>query len=741
MGLRLSHYSLCTYGRRDIMAAAPIPENTYWVAIREIGLAIHVGTLTAKYPRKYFFLVAPVVGAAKMLRPYKGKPVSTLNDRQRQAVHYIDGPVLVLAGAGSGKTSVITRKIAWLIKTCGLDAQHIYAVTFTNKAAREMKSRVNSLVPGSRSQGLNISTFHTLGLNIIRRHLRQLGYKPGFSIFDGDDSQRVLKDCLLQEDKDLAEQVALMQQLISNWKNELVTPQQALAAAESGGEQRAALLYQQYQDLLKTYNAVDFDDLISIPAHLLRDNPDILAQWHGRVRYLLVDEYQDTNSAQYELVKLLVGLRRALTVVGDDDQSIYSWRGARPENLAQLQSDFPELELIKLEQNYRSTARILGAANQVIGNNPHVFDKRLWSELGHGEPIRIIQTASDEAEMDRVVTEIVDQRLRQGLQWQDFAVLYRGNHQAKALEIKLQQFDVPYHMSGGTSFFARNEIKDMMSYLRLLINPDDDNAFLRIVNVPRRKIGATTLEALGKYAGSRHTSLYTAANELGFAQQASPQAVKRLQEFIGMMDRARRQAGQGNAITAIREMIDATHYQAWCFQNTSSPAAADRRMQNVHLLVDSLRRSLAEDGGDIEEAISKLILRDMLEQQEDEDKGDRVQLMTLHAAKGLEFPHVFILGMEENLLPHRNSIESGDIEEERRLCYVGITRAKRTLTMTLARRRKQFGEAITTTPSRFLDELPQDDVQREGFGESDPERSAARGKETLDSLRGLLADL
>jgi ATP-dependent DNA helicase Rep len=667
--------------------------------------------------------------------------VSKLNSKQQQAVRYIDGPVLVLAGAGSGKTSVITRKIAWLVASCGLDPKHIYAVTFTNKAAREMKARVGGLLAGSGAQSLNVSTFHTLGLGIIRRHHRLLGFKAGFSIFDADDTLRILKDCLLQDGCEQAEQAPLIQQLISNWKNELVRPEQALATAASPGEKRAALLFQQYQQLLKTYNAVDFDDLIAIPVHLLQTDSAVLDFWQGQVRYLLVDEYQDTNGAQYELVKLLAGLRRALTAVGDDDQSIYSWRGARPENLAQLKTDFPELEVIKLEQNYRSTARILGAANTVIANNTHVFDKRLWSELGHGEPVRVIQCPDDDAELDRVVTEIVDLRLRKGLQWRDFAVLYRGNHQAKPLEIKLQQHDVPYHISGGTSFFARNEIKDIMAYLRLLVNPDDDNAFLRVVNVPRRKIGPGTLESLGGYANGRHCSLYQAANEIGYAQQANPQALQRLRGFIELLDRHRQQCQRGKPVAAIREMIDAMHYRAWCIQNTSSPAAAGRRMENVELLVDSLRKHLDDEASDIAEAVNKLVLRDLLEQQAEEDRGDRVQLMTLHAAKGLEFPHVFMVGMEENLLPHRNSIEQGNIEEERRLCYVGITRAQQSLTMTLARRRKQFGESVGTTPSRFLDELPQGELAREGFGDKDPERNAQRGKATIASLKGLLADL
>jgi ATP-dependent DNA helicase Rep len=655
-------------------------------------------------------------------------------------MRYIDGPVLVLAGAGSGKTSVITRKIAWLIESCELRAAHIYAVTFTNKAAREMKERVSKLVPGNKAKGLQISTFHTLGLNMIRRHHRELGYKAGFSIFDGDDTLRVIKDCLLQHNDEQVDQALLIQQLISSWKNSLTTPSTALSMAQSPGEERAAHVYEQYQRLLKAYNAVDFDDLIALPVQLLRDHPDILEQWHNRVRYLLVDEYQDTNNAQYDLVKMLVGTRHALTVVGDDDQSIYSWRGAKPENLVQLQVDFPTLQVIKLEQNYRSTARILGAANQVISNNPHVFDKQLWSDFGKGELLRVIRCPNEDMELDRVVTEIADQHLRHGLNWSDFAILYRGNHQARPLEIKLQQHSVPYYLSGGTSFFARNEIKDIMAYLRLMINPDDDNAFLRIVNVPRRKIGTTTLEALGCYANERQVSLCSAADELGLEQTMNTQGLQRVREFTALMAHARRQCLQEEPIATVKALIAEVDYPGWCLQNTASASAGERRIKNVQLLIESLANSMADGDTNIEDAISKLVLRDMLDQQDEDERGDQVQLMTLHAAKGLEFPHVFMIGMEENLLPHRNSIESGDVEEERRLCYVGITRARQTLTMTLARKRKQFGETIHTDPSRFLEELPQEDVQREGFGDSDPALNAARGKQTIASLRSLLDD-
>lgn len=665
--------------------------------------------------------------------------MSKLNQQQREAVYYVGGPLLVLAGAGSGKTSVITRKIAWLIDACEMEPKHIFAVTFTNKAAREMRARVSKLLPGDKGRGLNVSTFHTLGLNIIRKQLQQLGFKSGFSILDSDDSLRVLKDILMQDKEDMSDMVELIRDLISTWKNDLVTPEEAVASASNAGETRAALAYVKYQEMIKAYNAVDFDDLIMVPVILFREQPDVLAKWQHRMRYLLVDEYQDTNNSQYELVKMLVGDRRALTVVGDDDQSIYAWRGARPENLVQLKSDFPELHVVKLEQNYRSTRKILGAANQVIANNPHVFEKSLWSDLGHGDALRVIQCDDEDAELERVACEIVDQKLRLGRQWSDFAILYRGNHQARPLEIKLQQNEVPYSISGGQSFFARNEIKDIMAYLRLLVNPDDDNAFLRIINVPRRKIGPTTLKALATYASGRDVGLYTACNEIGLSVSVKEPALGHLREFAQWMDRIRELAHRDDAMRALGEMIDDMDYEAWCFQNASNPKAAERRMQNVGILLESIKKSLGDEDTDIEAAITKLILRDVMEQQEEEKDGNQVQLMTLHASKGLEFPYVFIIGMEENLLPHRNSIEQDDVEEERRLCYVGITRAQRELTMTLADKRKQFGETIDTTPSRFLDELPQDDLAREGFGEVDLEQQAKKGRETIDSLKGLFA--
>jgi len=691
--------------------------------------------------------VAARLGLATIPRPicapevHRGS-VTQLNPRQREAVRYVDGPCLVLAGAGSGKTSVITRKIAYLIEQCDLPARHIAALTFTNKAAREMKERIAGLVKGQAARGLTVSTFHNLGLNMIRREAGSLGFKPGFSIFDAEDARALIKELMLKDGELDSDHLNSVQHQISNWKNDLVEPEQALALAESPGEQTIALVYQRYNQALRAYNAVDFDDLILIPVQLLERDAEALARWRRRIRYLLVDEYQDTNSSQYRLVKLLVGDRGALTVVGDDDQSIYAWRGARPENLSLLRQDYPSLKLIKLEQNYRSTSRILRVANTLIANNPHEFEKALWSEMGLGDPIRVLRCSNEDAEAERVATEILTQRLRLQRKFRDYAILYRGNHQARLLEMKLQQHQIPYKISGGSSFFAKAEIKDVMAYLRLIVNPDDDNAFLRAINTPRRQIGTSTLEALGRYATERVISLFAAVDEVGIESQLPKNSLERLRRFTHWLNHVTRRCDGAQAVSAIREMLEDMDYLGWLHQNSSTPKAAERRWENVNYLVESLAKiMLRDDEGEpstIQDAIAKLVLRDLLERQEEEDLTDRVQLMTLHASKGLEFPHVFIVGMEEDLLPHRNSIEDDNIEEERRLTYVGITRAQRTLTLTLAGKRKQFGDISDTTPSRFLEELPEDDLEFEGFGELTPEKNLARGEETLSSLLDML---
>ncbi|MDX1320253.1 MAG: DNA helicase Rep [Oceanospirillum sp.] len=671
--------------------------------------------------------------------------LSRLNDRQREAVEYVGGPLLVLAGAGSGKTSVITTKIAYMIKEKGIKANKIAAVTFTNKAAREMKERVGKLVQGKEARGLTVSTFHNLGLTIIRREHKTLGYKAGFSLFDDQDTKSLIKDLMHKDFQTDAEIIGMVQNMISNWKNDLIEPEQAMGLANDDRETLAAAVYREYDRHLQAYNAVDFDDLIRLPVRLFRDNPEVLDRWQNRMHYMLVDEYQDTNVSQYLLVKLLIGYRGALTVVGDDDQSIYAWRGARPENLVKLGEDFKNLKIVKLEQNYRSTSLILRCANTLIANNPHVYEKTLWSNMGSGAPIRVISCRNEDAEAERVVTEILTHRIKNDGHYKDFAILYRGNHQARLLEIKLQAYQVPYKISGGTSFFSRHEIKDIMGYLRLLVNPEDDNAFLRVINMPRREIGPSTLERLGTYANSRHISLFNACDEIGLEQYLSGKALEKLGRFNHWLQQTIKRCSQDDPIAAIRQMIQDIDYEAWLHQNSSSPQVAERRMANVWILVDSLKDTLnrmqeEDEEATIEDAISRLVLRDMLEQQEKEDDSDRVQLMTLHSAKGLEYPHVYIIGMEEDLLPHRNSIDEGNIEEERRLAYVGITRARETLTLSFASQRKQFGEMLNCTPSRFLDELPEADLAWEGKENAPDEAKRARGHAALDALKKRLGN-
>lgn len=441
-----------------------------------------------------------------------------LNPGQQQAVEFVTGPCLVLAGAGSGKTRVITNKIAHLIRGCGYQARHIAAVTFTNKAAREMKERVGQTLGRKEARGLMISTFHTLGLDIIKREYAALGMKSNFSLFDDTDQVALLKELtegLIDDDKVVLQQLI---STISNWKNDLQTPAQAAAGAKGERDRIFAHCYGLYDAHMKACNVLDFDDLILLPTLLLQRNEEVRERWQNKIRYLLVDEYQDTNTSQYEMVKLLVGQRARFTVVGDDDQSIYSWRGARPQNLVLLSQDFPALQVIKLEQNYRSSGRILKAANILIANNPHVFEKRLFSELGYGAELKVLSANHEEHEAERVTGELIAHHFINKTQYKDYAILYRGNHQSRVFEKMLMQNRIPYKISGGTSFFSRPEIKDLLAYLRVLTNPDDDSAFLRIVNTPKREIGPATLQKLGEWAMTRNKSLFTASFDMGLNQ-------------------------------------------------------------------------------------------------------------------------------------------------------------------------------------------------------------------------------
>jgi len=673
--------------------------------------------------------------------------VSKLNTRQKEAVHYIDGPLLVLAGAGSGKTSVITRKIAWLIKECGILPTHIAAVTFTNKAAREMKTRVTGLLKGVESKGLSISTFHTFGLTILRKELTAVGYKPGFSIHDSEDSLNLIRESL-RGNKSVAPETIQWQ--ISAWKNALVCPEQA--SADSAGDallSAAARVYAEYQRSLKAFNALDFDDLILQPVHLLRDYPEISKRWQQQVRYLLVDEYQDTNAGQYALVKYLVGDGGGLTIVGDDDQSVYAWRGARPENLHQLQDDYTNLKVIKLEQNYRCTGRILKAANQLIANNPHLHNKRLWSEHGFGDPIKVLACRDEEHEAERVVSEIMHHKFLHNTNHRDYAILYRGNHQARQFERVLREQRIPYYLSGGLSFFERTEVRDIMAYLKLLANPEYDSAFLRVVNTPRREIGASTLEKLSAYAQQRELSLFAASFEMGLAQHLNDRQLVALKRFCVWLSDLADRSKQEEPAVVLRCLLTDIGYDAWLKETCDSLEAAEKRMENVLELSGWLVRLAKQENEDepstFAELVARLSLIGMLDSEDEDINSDQVSLMTLHAAKGLEFPYVYIVGMEEGLLPHRSSIgeetevASNAIEEERRLAYVGITRAKKALVFSYANQRRRYGEVVTSEPSRFLNELPADDLQWEGkSGHADPVQKQERGASHVAYLRNLL---
>ncbi|MBV8047482.1 MAG: UvrD-helicase domain-containing protein [Paludibacterium sp.] len=659
--------------------------------------------------------------------------LTQLNTPQREAIHYLDGPLLVLAGAGSGKTRVITFKIAHLIRHAGIQARNIAAITFTNKAAREMLERIGKLMNSGELRGLTVSTFHSLGMHMLRQEATHLGYKPQFSILDAFDAGKIIADILLTTHK---EEVRKVQSQISLWKNDFKDPAGALAAAETEFDAICARTYQAYQDTLAAYQAMDFDDLIRLPVELLRNHPDVLERWQNKLRYLLIDEYQDTNTCQYQLVKLLTGVRGMFTAVGDDDQSIYAWRGANMENLRLLQHDFPRLKIIKLEQNYRSTARILRAANSVIANNPKLFEKQLWSELGLGEPIHVVQCKDEEHEAEVVVQRLMAHKFEHRTAFKDYAILYRGNYQARIFEQALRNQRIPYQMSGGQSFFDKPEIKDVLAYMRLISNPDDDPALIRALTTPRRGVGAGTLEKLGAYAGQRQKSLFAAAHEEGFQHQVQPAQLEPLLDFCRMISQLQYRAVREPAGALTLEMLQAIGYEAWLY-DSEEPRPAETKWKNVLELVGWLGKKGEEDGKTLIDLTQTIALITMLEGRE-ESEVDAVKMSTLHASKGLEYPHVFLVGVEEGILPHQESVDNGMIEEERRLMYVGITRAQRSLTLSYCVKRRRGGEWLFVEPSRFIDEIDEADIKHFGRRGAEPLVSRSEGKAKLASLSAML---
>ena len=658
-----------------------------------------------------------------------------LNERQLEAVRYLGGPLFVLAGAGSGKTRVITEKIAYMITGAGYAPQHIAAITFTNKAAKEMQERIGAMLGKGQTRGLTVSTFHSLGMRMLREEAVHAGYKTNFSILDASDSGRIVGELLGSSGR---EQVFKAQHQISLWKNELATPEQAFQAAGDEWQQHIARVYASYQETLGHYQAVDFDDLIRLPVLLLEQNSDLRLKWQRRLRYLLVDECQDTNACQYRLLRQLTGLEGMFTAVGDDDQSIYAWRGADMENLRLLQQDYPQIKVVKLEQNYRSAGRILRVANQVIANNPKLFAKTLWSQLGEGDPVKVVACSSEENEAEYVAGEIARMKLAGGdkARYADFAVLYRGNHQSRPFETALRQAHIPYRVSGGQSFFDKAEIKDILAYMRLLANSSDDPAFLRATTTPRRGIGDTTLGRLNHYAKIHGCSLFQAASQPEALAELNAKSRDTLQSFAALIDGFRRRAAKEDAGSLIRELLDTIGYENHLYQSEESSRAAESRWRNVEDLADWLERKGSE-GKNLIELSQTIALITLLEGRDDAET-DAVTLSTLHASKGLEYPQVFLVGCEEGLFPHAESLEEGNLEEERRLMYVGITRAKWRLTLTHCTKRKRQGSWQFPEPSRFIDEMPQDDLDILGRKGGKPIVSKAEGISRLQSMKAML---
>jgi ATP-dependent DNA helicase Rep len=643
---------------------------------------------------------------------------TTLNPAQWQAVRHTQGPCLVLAGAGSGKTRVIVHKIAHLLHS-GVSPEQIAAITFTNKAAAEMRERTREMVGPRAARPLVVCTFHALGVRMLREHGEALGLKPRFSILDSDDVLALLRDAGGTTDAALARR---WQWTISAWKNRGLNADAAEGAAADDDERVAARVMHRYQERLSAYQAVDFDDLIGLPLKLLREHAAAREHWQQRFAHVLIDEVQDTNAVQYDLLKALVGEAARFTAVGDDDQSIYGWRGATIENLKQLPRDFASLKVIALEQNYRSTGAILRAANHVIAANPKLFAKKLWSEHGDGEPIKRIECDNEEHEADRAVAWIQARRAAGGeVKWRDFAVLYRANHQARVFEQALRRAQMPYRVSGGQSFFDRTEIKDLCAWLRLLVNNDDDPAFLRAVTAPKRGIGHQTLSALGEFARRWKLSLFEALFADSLHTALPRKAVLALHEFGRFANdleyRARHAQGGDAARALLNEWLKAIGYEQHLHDGEEQAKLAEARWANVLEFVDWIARrcggDVAADGsGTVNEATTVLQVAQTISLMhsiaERGDDADAVTLSTLHAAKGLEWPHVMLAAVNEGLLPFANDaqpITAQRLEEERRLMYVGVTRARHTLTVSALKRRKRGREMAAALPSRFIAEM------------------------------------
>lgn len=676
--------------------------------------------------------------------------LSDLNPQQREAVTTVDGPVLILAGAGTGKTRVITHRIAWMLHR-GVPPGNILAVTFTNKAAREMLGRVRQLVPARRSregretERPTMCTFHSLGVRILRRHIEKLGYKVNFTIYDDAEQLGVVKRLLATiSERDIQAQPRDVLAALSRLRN---APPDAEPPITHDGMALARHLKRRYETALRAANAVDFDDLILLPIRLFRAHADALEECRSRYRYVMVDEYQDTNGAQFELVRALAGEHRNLCVVGDDDQSIYGWRGAEIANLLDFERHFPEVKVIRLEQNYRSTNTILNAANHVIRNNPRRRGKNLWSRHGEGRKIRLVSCAHDEAEAQWVVDEIELGRMSRAIPWGQQAVLFRTNQQSRPMEAALRRARVRYRIVGGQSFFDRLEVRDFLAYLKMLHQPDDDASLLRIANVPARGLSDVTLERLLAASHERQCSVFAAMRHTDVQEGLALRTREALRTFLIWVEETRQrleaiQPGQPLGPWAEGVLTEAGYWEH-LRKSERNLEAAENRVRNLKELIATLDGPEAATGGNgpqrLAEGLADLAL-DTDRSSDSEKPGDEVTLITMHSCKGLEFPHVYIVGLEEGLLPHTRAKEEGTLDEERRLFYVALTRAMQTLTLSHCQGRKRYGQLLPAHPSSFLHELPPELVEHEDAAARRPVASET-GKSLFAGMRDRVARL
>ncbi|WP_295165091.1 DNA helicase Rep [uncultured Buchnera sp.] len=637
-----------------------------------------------------------------------------LNSAQKNAIELTNGPCLILAGAGSGKTKVIVNKIIYLINNCKYNPHNIAAVTFTNKAAYEMRIRLSEYLNTSKIKKMIISTFHSLGLEIIKKEIDTLNFNSNFTLIDETDQKILLKKICKKEISNNVQSLKKLKFMISFWKNKFLSPSKVQSLIKCSEDEDFAYIYKKYKNYLYEFNMLDFDDLICIPTLLLKNNKIIKTRWQKKISYLLVDEYQDTNNSQYELIKMLTNTDSSFTLVGDDDQSIYSWRGANPQNIFLLKKDFPNLKVITMEHNYRSSGRILKVANALISNNTHYLQKKLFSKLQYGNVIEILIGQSEEDEAEKIVKKIISQYSLKNIRYKDCAILYRGNYQSRILEKVLIKENIPYNISEKASFFSRPEIKDLLSYLRVIINPDDNHAFMKIINIPSRQIGLVTLKKLEKWANKSNKSLFQASNDVEIKNFLKAKTIDNIKKFICKIKKFT-EWSYSKPSNILDDIIYDLEYEKWLSKILKESNKIKNSINNIHTLSKWFKNMLKGDDFEkpmtLSQIVTRMTIRDIAESNITEKKEDQIQLMTLHASKGLEFSSVFIIGMCEGILPNQKSIISNNIEEERRLTYVGITRAKKQLFFTYCCRRTQYGQTLDMLPSRFLFELPKEDLK------------------------------